>query len=103
MPSNIFDNALKYHGANPSFKVETKSTPGKIKISFKDNGIGMGKSQIGQAFDKYYRSERIEVQSAKGMGLGLFYCKKIIGLHQGSIKMASKIGVGSELTITLPI
>ncbi len=53
-------------------------------------------------FTKFYRGNKNR-KNIKGLGLGLFYVRKIIEMHGGTVEVNSKVGKGSEFTIILPI
>ena len=99
--SNIIDNSVKYRGENASFNFSSYVSKNKVIIELSDNGIGITQEKRKHVFDKYYRSDELLVQSSKGMGLGLYYVRKIIDLHNGEIKIKSKIGVGTTVIIVL--
>lgn len=67
-----------------------------IKISFKDQGIGIDKQYYQKVFDPYFTTK------SKGSGLGLSVVYSIIGKHRGAITVDSEIGEGSVFTIYLP-
>jgi signal transduction histidine kinase len=100
--TNIIDNAVKYASENPVLRISTENDSQYFVLRMQDNGIGMNKDQLDKAFDKYYRSNEIEVQATKGMGLGLFYSRKIIELHGGTIRLQSKLQQGTTIIIKLP-
>lgn len=101
--TNLIENSLKYSDQQPQIEIYTTHSDGYIELIIKDHGIGMTKEQIAQAFDKYYRSDDLFVQSNKGMGLGLFYARKIVNLHKGSIEIKSEVGHWTEILIKLPV
>jgi len=101
--TNIIDNSLKYVKDQPKIEIITSIEDHQIKLTIRDHGIGMTKAQASRAFEKYYRSEDLFVQSNTGMGLGLFYSKKIIELHNGTIQIQSELNQWTEVIIKLPI
>lgn len=82
--SIILDNAIKYGGDIIKIVIEQK---GVILISFMDNGPGIPKKFRNKIFDKYQRGSFQKNETRKGSGLGLFYAKSIIELHNGTIKL----------------
>jgi signal transduction histidine kinase len=58
---------------------------------------------MNKAFEKYYRSDDLNVRVNSGMGIGLYYSKKIIEYHQGLIEIKSEKNVGTEIMIKLPV
>ncbi len=100
--ANLLDNALKYSKDNPKVMIVVRSEYDTVKISVKDNGIGIEKKQLKKIFDKFYRIPTGNVHDVKGFGIGLSYVKDIIDEHSGQIDVKSDVGKGTEFIITLP-
>ncbi len=96
--SNLIDNAVKY-GGNEIF-VRVNFAKAKTIISVSDNGKGIDKSQSDKIFDKFYRIPKGNLHDVKGFGIGLFYAKKIIEKHNGSLELQS--GLPTTFLIILP-
>jgi len=98
---NLFNNALRYGGEEPDILVEIKYDP-EFKLIISDNGIGIGKEDQKYIFDKFYRGSQGAESNRKGLGLGLFYVRRIIELHGGSVNVISKQGSGSAFIVSIP-
>ncbi|RZN84576.1 MAG: HAMP domain-containing histidine kinase [Winogradskyella sp.] len=98
---NILENAVKYSGSTLVIdcKINVKNA---LKISIKDNGIGISDKDQKQIFEKFFRAGNKEIHDVKGLGLGLYYTNQIIKAHQGHIKLDSKVGKGSTFILTIP-
>jgi signal transduction histidine kinase len=74
-----------------------------INILVKDGGIGIKKEDMPHIFDRFYRADRSRTkQRIEGYGLGLSIAKRIVALHNGSIRVESEVRKGSVFTVTLP-
>jgi len=80
---NIIDNAIKYGG--DTINIEINSLKNKTTILIKDNGNGIHKNQKDKVFEQFYRVPTGNTHNVKGFGIGLYYTKKIIEKHGGSI------------------
>ena len=98
---NLLDNSLKYSENKPHVKISTRDVIGGLVIRIKDNGIGIAKDNQEKIFEKLFRVPTGNIHNVKGFGLGLSYVKSIMELHQGSIKVESKLGHGSTFLISL--
>ena len=98
---NIISNAIKYSN-DPLIIIETKLANEKYYISVKDNGIGIDDVYRKKLFKKFYRIPTGDVHNTKGLGLGLYFVKKVIDEHKGTITVKSIRGIGSEFIIELP-
>ncbi len=83
--SNLIDNAIKYGGNN--INVSLSKTGKQTIITIEDNGAGIDKTQREKIFDKFYRIPKGNVHDVKGFGIGLFYSKKIIEKHYGTLEL----------------
>ncbi|MEM8507569.1 MAG: HAMP domain-containing sensor histidine kinase [Bacteroidota bacterium] len=81
--SNLLDNALKYGGNE--IEVTLNSILNSLEITVADNGGDIEKSQKDKIFDKFYRIPTGNRHDIKGFGIGLFYAKKIIEKHGGTL------------------
>lgn len=99
---NLVENAIKYT-VHPTVLIDISVTDiagDGLKISVKDNGIGISPADKKYIFDKFYRIKREETKNKMGFGLGLTYVKSIIEAHGGDITVNSKLNEGSEFIIT---
>lgn len=99
---NILDNASKYSLPSTIITVLTEVSPTHVTIVIKDAGIGISHENIATLFDKFNRIPNDLSQTVPGTGLGLYWMKKIIDLHDGTIDVESKLGKGTTFKISLP-
>ncbi|MGC4102230.1 sensor histidine kinase [Ferruginibacter sp.] len=99
---NIINNAVKY-AENPKIVITTGVQQMKYFISVKDNGVGIAPAEHQKIFKKFYRAQNGNIHNGKGLGLGLYFVKKIIDLHHGQIVINSVEGIGTEFKIILPV
>ena len=85
--NNLIDNALKYGGNQ--IEVNTTKVMKTVEITIADNGNTIDKSQREKIFDKFYRIPKGNTHDIKGFGIGLYYTKKIIEKHNGTIQLVS--------------
>jgi len=102
MINNLLSNAVKYSDKEPIIDIEGSLTDNSFSIKIADNGIGIGKSDQKHIFDKFYRASTGNIHKFKGLGLGLYYVKRIAEAHGGDVTVASKPGKGSIFTVTIP-
>ena len=100
---NLLDNAGKYSSAGDQITIDIDQNDSFTIVSVKDNGVGIDKSDITKLFKKFSRIDNPLSASVKGTGLGLYWAKKIIDLHDGSIEVASSPDNGSTFTVKTPI
>jgi len=98
--SNIFDNAIKYGGKNIQAKLTL--TKNVIILTISDTGNGIPKNQKDKVFEQFYRIPTGNTHTIKGFGIGLYYSKKIIEKHGGSIEIVYSKNNQTVFKITLP-
>ena len=104
---NLVDNAIKYSAIGPisiSLKKTARDGAGQILLAVEDHGMGIKPEDIPNLFIKFGRSDEAKKVRPDGMGLGLYFVKKIIEDHKGRVWVESPgIGQGSTFFIELPV
>ncbi len=96
---NIIDNALKYTDEGGVVGVQVKLNKENINIIISDNGCGISPEDLPRVKDKFFKAN----QTVRGSGIGLAVADEIVGLHKGTLELESSPGVGTTVTITLPV
>ena len=99
--SNLLENATKYSPSGSTIEVGAQALEDTVQVWVKDNGPGIPASEQTRVFNKFTRLGTKE--KAKGLGLGLAYCKLAIEAHGGRIWIESEPGQGSNFIFSLPI
>jgi len=99
---NLLSNAVKFSKDKGTIMVDIHDLDDKVKISVKDNGIGIPINMQEKIFDKFVQSEALFTRSHEGSGIGLSLVKSLVNLHQGKINLISSPGKGSEFIIAFP-
>jgi signal transduction histidine kinase len=93
---NLISNAIKF--TDRSGHIEN----GEVKVSVRDNGVGMSEKNLSQLFrlDTYHTT--LGTSNEKGNGLGLILCKEFVEKNGGTIGVESEEGKGSTFYFTVP-
>lgn len=97
---NILDNAVNYGGNTIDIKL--KSHKNYTEILIENDGNGIAKNQKEKVFEQFYRIPTGNTHNVKGFGIGLYYTKKIIEKHGGSITVIYTKNNKTAFKITLP-
>lgn len=97
---NILTNAYKFTPENGFVDIRYEIGDKFVVISIEDNGIGIIKKDIEKIFDAYYRIDKTD--NTNGEGLGLYLAKENLDKMHSTIKVSSKVNVGSKFIITIP-
>lgn len=100
--SNIIDNAIKYTPAGGSVWVRTYKAGSEVKIEVEDTGEGIGKDEIANIFERFYRVDKARARETGGTGLGLYIVRMIAIMHGGRVDVKSEKGKGSVFTLVIP-
>ncbi len=101
---NIISNAIKYTPDGGTIVVDSSMVDKEnVLVRIMDNGLGIPEKDIPRIFERFYRVEKARTSDTGGTGLGLAIAKELIEAHGGSIKIQSKLNVGTIVDITLPI
>lgn len=99
---NLIDNAIKYTD-NGNIEINLISNENSINIEIIDTGIGIPEEDLERIFERFYLVNKARTRKVGGTGLGLSIVKHIVLNHNGTIKVESKVDVGTKFLIKLPI
>ena len=96
---NIIDNALKYTQSGGEVAVKVFEEGNILNITITDNGCGISQEDLPKIKEKFYKANKMQ----RGSGIGLAVADEIMHLHKGSLDIKSQEGIGSVVTISIPI
>ncbi len=99
---NLLTNAVKYSPAETEVHVESVRDGDSLRVSVRDQGIGMNAKELRSIFKKFYRTKKAEASGEAGTGIGLSIVEQIVVHHSGRMEVSSEPGKGSTFTIILP-
>lgn len=99
---NLLENAWKYSQEPRQISMTTEVGNQQVRLTVRDNGIGMTTREIDRAFDRFYQVDQRVSRTRGGCGLGLSIVKAIVMSHGGSVHVESEPGQGSRFTLCLP-
>lgn len=100
---NLLSNAVKFTPQGGKIEVSVTMVAGRIRLVVADTGEGIEEHRLPYIFDRYAKRQNIYHSSSEpGVGVGLYIAKGIVGLHQGTIAVASQVGKGTIFTVDLP-
>lgn len=102
---NLLDNAVKFSPPDSTITVRTEifaDDPSFVLVSVIDCGCGIEPADAERVFDRLYQVKDSRQASRQGLGLGLYICKEILGLHGGAIWIDRNCRAGATFHFTLP-
>ncbi|WP_158095129.1 sensor histidine kinase [Gottfriedia luciferensis] len=100
---NLIENAKKYSYQNSPIEINVFEDKEYVVVSVRDYGWGIAEDYLPFIFDRFYRVDHARNSSIQGNGVGLAIVKEIVNAHGGFIEVQSKLNVGSEFMIYLPV
>jgi two-component system phosphate regulon sensor histidine kinase PhoR len=101
---NLIYNALKYADADKLVSVALAAEArGMAKLTVQDRGPGIAADHLPHLTRRFYRTDPGRSRAAGGTGLGLAIVKHIVERHRGKLDIASTVGVGTTVTVALPV
>lgn len=101
--TNLIGNAMKYNRQDGTVKVSAMVTANELAFAVKDTGLGIPSDEQDRVFERFYRIDKSRTKSIPGTGLGLAIVNDLVEQAQGQIQLESQVGVGSTITVTLPL
>ena len=101
---NLLENSHNYTPDRDSpIELAAARVGDSVAFQIRDKGVGLSADELPHVFDPFWRSERSRSRATGGVGLGLTLAKRIVDAHGGEINVASEVGVGTVVRITVPI
>jgi PAS domain S-box-containing protein len=101
---NVLSNAVKYTPQGGEILLDVRESDDNVKITVRDNGVGMSAETIPLIFDLFVQSQNSLERSEGGLGIGLPLARTLVELHGGTIQAFSGgPGHGSEFIVCLPL
>ncbi|MGJ4843166.1 sensor histidine kinase [Leifsonia sp. Le1] len=100
---NLVSNAIKFTPSGGTVTVTLSTDGGDAVIAVSDTGIGIPAVELGQLSNRFFRASTATRNAVPGVGLGLTITKAIVTAHGGSIDIASEEGVGTTISLRLPL
>lgn len=103
MVLNILSNAVKFTKQGGDVRISCDVVGAKIVMQFVDTGIGIPANKLRYVTKPFEQAANSMTRNHEGTGLGLAITKELAELHGGKLELASTVGVGTTVTITLPM
>jgi signal transduction histidine kinase len=94
---NIMKNGIQAMEKGGTLRIEAHPFKDRVEVTFSDSGVGIPPDQMEKIFNYYYTTKE------KGVGLGLPIAHRIIESHGGQLKVESRAGAGTKVTVVLPV
>lgn len=94
---NIMKNGMQAMESGGTLRIEAHSFKDRVEVVFSDSGSGIPEDQMEKIFNYYYTTKE------KGVGLGLPIAHRIIEAHGGQLRIESRVGAGTKVTVILPV
>ncbi len=104
---NLLGNSIKYTGPGGLVTMRIRETPlapaghANFEFAIKDTGIGMSEEFVRRIFEPFERERNSTISKIQGTGLGMAITKNIVDMMNGSIRVKSEQGVGTEFLVSL--
>ncbi|MDP1026590.1 ATP-binding protein [Sphingomonas sp. KR1UV-12] len=99
---NLIGNAMKYGRSGTPVTVTLKAVPTGLVMTVTDEGEGIAPEHLPRLTERFYRVDAGRSRALGGTGLGLAIVKHIAERHRGRLDIASRVGVGTTVSVTLP-
>ncbi|WP_332602677.1 sensor histidine kinase [Arthrobacter sp. S2(2024)] len=106
--ANIISNAIKFtpNGGHVAVSSGVTSDPGTVPsvvVRVEDTGVGIPETEIEQVFTRFFRASNASTAAIPGSGLGLAIAHDIVERHSGRLDVESALGVGTTVSVRLPL
>ncbi|MEA2901098.1 MAG: hypothetical protein QOH36_985 [Actinomycetota bacterium] len=100
---NLLSNAVKFTPDGGRISLTVSRQADHVELVVADTGFGIPADELPRVFERFFRSSNAQQMAVSGTGLGLVIVKGIVELHGGTVSLQSTAGVGTEVTVRLPV
>lgn len=100
---NLVDNAIKYTPEKSEINIKVYSKKNSVYFEISDNGPGINNEDINHIFEIFYKGNKNNADSRRGVGLGLSICRSIVLAHGGEILVKNNKECGARFIFNLPL
>ncbi|AZN43236.1 PAS domain-containing sensor histidine kinase [Paenibacillus albus] len=94
---NVLKNAIEAMADGGEIVIQMEASEQRVVIRIKDNGCGIAEDRLPTVGEPFYTTKE------KGTGLGLMICNQIMDAHEGSLRIESRVGIGTTVELILPL
>ena len=100
---NLVSNAVRHTSRDGRITLTAIAVDDAVELAVQDTGTGIAETELPYIFDRFWRSEKSRNRSTGGSGLGLAIARHLVQAHGGSIRADSTAGIGTTMTVRLPL
>ena len=100
---NLLSNAIRFTDRCGKVTVSARAEAAAITFVVEDNGVGISDEDLARIGEPYFQASATYDRRHGGTGLGLSIVKGLVRLHGGQMRIHSRIGVGTRVTVDLPL
>ena len=101
--ANLLDNADKYAPPGEEVTIDVRADQTEVTLSVSNTGHGLAPDDLERVFDKFYRADSSDAQTAYGYGLGLYICRRLLEAQGGRIWAENDPNGGVVFSFALPV
>ncbi|MGH6763713.1 MAG: sensor histidine kinase [Phyllobacterium sp.] len=98
---NLIDNALKYSPEDQSIHIDVRTEDGFAEIQVHDRGISIPKAELNKIGRRFFRASN--TKAGTGTGLGLYFSRKLLAYHGGTLELLPNEGRGTVAIVRVPL
>jgi signal transduction histidine kinase/DNA-binding response OmpR family regulator len=98
---NLVSNAIKFTASGGQVNILATVEQAELTVVVEDTGSGIEAQHLPHVFERFYRADK--THKVEGTGIGLSLTKELVELHRGRIKIDSEPGIGTTVTVTIPL
>ncbi len=99
---NLVSNAFKFTFEG-EIAVSLQTVGHEVQLRVRDTGVGIPRQERSRVFERFHRIENSRSRTHEGSGIGLALVNELVKLHEGSIRVESKVGKGSTFIVSVPL